>query len=455
MPPPVPAFAGMGTLSRSKPPALTSSSSSAKSDEIARLREEQKRALEEEMRILKEEQERMRELDAKIAQARKQNDDDWLASGKLEDDDEFERLLKEQEKNIAAEARILSMSDLGGGPAVGRGMGVAARDRGSDGDGDGDDDLLSNELRELQRAQEEQLAELRKLEDEERAMHDMDELGLQLPRASEAGLSAAGAGDLADDPASEDPSICFTCGKRVEDTDPEPLKALNRLWHKDCWVCHECKKPLLGQRFGADGPYIYCEADYQRKFFCALCGKAIIDKIMQTADGRLYHNKCYEKRDDTEDADFKKWMEEFVKLKDKGKEDGAPAAPAAPGVPTPAPAAGDKQSVMLTKPLPAAPPGKAPAAGLSTSMGSSGGGSGISGRPGPSATVTSAADLAKLLPTTNARDSFKPRVITSPKDIAALDVPESYIFKITLPPTETKADPEKPVRSYELSCICL
>jgi hypothetical protein len=116
-----------------------------------------------------------------------------------------------------------------------------------------------------------------------------------------------------------DPAICYTCRKPVESTDPNMLKALDRWWHKSCWTCKECKKSLIGVRFGADGLNIYCDADYQRKFFCALCGKAIVDSIQQTDDGRLYHNKCFSKRNDSEDADFKKWMEEFVKIKDKEK----------------------------------------------------------------------------------------------------------------------------------------
>jgi hypothetical protein len=40
--------------------------------------------------------------------------------------------------------------------------------------------------------------------------------------------------------------------------------------------------------------------------------RAIIDKIMQTSDGRLYHQKCFDKRNDGEDQNFKNWMQEFV-----------------------------------------------------------------------------------------------------------------------------------------------
>ena len=109
------------------------------------------------------------------------------------------------------------------------------------------------------------------------------------------------------DPARAAADICYTCGIRVDESPdaPEPLRALDRLWHKECWVCYECHMPLLGSRFGADGPFIYCESDYQRKFFCAACGQMITDHESKALDGRFYHSKCFNERNDEQDSDFK------------------------------------------------------------------------------------------------------------------------------------------------------
>jgi len=167
---------------------------------------------------------------------------------------------------------------------------------------------------------------------------------------------------------STDSSICFTCG--LVPRGDEILKAVDRVWHKKCWVCFECKKPLeIGAPFGADGCMIYCERDYKAKFFCAHCNEFIEDDAEET-DGKLYHPKCYldmleqkqkaeQQKVDAkakEDADYLEWMKEFEKTIQRGNAK-AGTGPATP-TPTAAPAATppQKPAAAGTQPAQTSPP---------------------------------------------------------------------------------------------------
>lgn len=128
-----------------------------------------------------------------------------------------------------------------------------------------------------------------------------------------------------------DPDICFTCGRRPQEG-PSLLNAVDRKWHKTCWQCYECKKPLvIGAPFGSDGPRVYCEEDYKRKFFCAHCGDFIEDEAEEQGR-KLYHLDCFVKfldeknKKDSEkmeakkkqmqedDEAYRKWIDEFEKI---------------------------------------------------------------------------------------------------------------------------------------------
>ncbi len=173
----------------------------------------------------------------------------------------------------------------------------------------------------------------------------------------------------------KDPNVCFTCLRRVQPSgDPDAvLKAVNRLWHRNCWACCECRKSLVGKRFGADGCYIYCEWDYKRKFFCSVCGNPILDKIMTDKSGLLYHRQCFTQRKVGEDADFRRWMDEFNETTSR---------PKPPPVPAPAPAAATAPPMSA----PVAVPGSAPYG--SSAMSSSGPSSPPSSSPSPGGAVS-------------------------------------------------------------------
>lgn len=441
-------------------------------------------ALEEERARLREEEERLQRMEEDAARKKKER-------------------LSRTSMRLEATNRVKPSFDplsLGAAPAA-----PSAQDRASlvPASPRGGGDAFMRELAELERQQAEQLAELQALEGGGGlpASTSADALGFDQPPSvpldPPPSMPAPDEPPLDDLPPEEDeepltgpidparaaPDICYTCGVRVDDdpSAPEPLRALDRLWHKECWVCYECKMPLLGSRFGADGPFIYCESDYQRKFFCAACGQMITDHDSKVADGRFYHGKCFTERNDEQDSDFKAWMENFSKVREGNAPDGAPRAshqlqqagqasaatatpagmgigietdggalppprmsmmapPPPPGGEPPSPPTANprySEKPLPEKPLPKPPektlPAK-PAAPAPTAPGIK-----------PGAVTPASAPLPELTRELSKTISFRegPKVIQSPKDIVALEQPEKYLFQVTLPTAAHGMEAEK------------
>lgn len=91
--------------------------------------------------------------------------------------------------------------------------------------------------------------------------------------------------------------MCKKCGHKVMPAQ-EACKAMNQIYHADCFVCCECERTLLNKVFYPVGDKVYCEEDYkyvghmQSLERCAECSKPIFDMILP-AIGKSYHPKCF------------------------------------------------------------------------------------------------------------------------------------------------------------------
>ena len=61
---------------------------------------------------------------------------------------------------------------------------------------------------------------------------------------------------------SEPHGICPKCGIRVMSAQ-EACKAMNQIYHANCFVCCECNRTLLGKTFYPVGDKVYCEEDFK------------------------------------------------------------------------------------------------------------------------------------------------------------------------------------------------
>jgi len=89
---------------------------------------------------------------------------------------------------------------------------------------------------------------------------------------------------------SPDLTICTECGQKLSG---KVIKALDKKWHKQCWVCRGCKSELEPDFNQSDG-YPYCEKCYGQRFAprCAGCGDPIVDSVLKALD-KKWHKKCF------------------------------------------------------------------------------------------------------------------------------------------------------------------
>ena len=90
--------------------------------------------------------------------------------------------------------------------------------------------------------------------------------------------------------AKEFASLCHRCNKPILAT---RVTVGNVKYHKDCFYCDECKKPLDMRFFNHDNG-IYCENCYRTKFSskCAKCGQVISGAYL-SVNGQKYHKECF------------------------------------------------------------------------------------------------------------------------------------------------------------------
>ncbi|GAA50802.1 paxillin [Clonorchis sinensis] len=80
---------------------------------------------------------------------------------------------------------------------------------------------------------------------------------------------------------------CSGCNRTITDS---YITALDVPWHRACFVCQDCGKPLSGSNFHEVDGYPFCEAHfYQRRgLLCYACSKPITGRCVN-ALGRRYH----------------------------------------------------------------------------------------------------------------------------------------------------------------------
>jgi len=86
--------------------------------------------------------------------------------------------------------------------------------------------------------------------------------------------------------------ICAGCKNPITSS---AVKALDKVWHKDCFSCKGCNKTLMDTSFasGEDGAP-YCSKCYDNQFGvkCGRCGSAISGQYLSIA-GKEYHKECF------------------------------------------------------------------------------------------------------------------------------------------------------------------
>lgn len=93
--------------------------------------------------------------------------------------------------------------------------------------------------------------------------------------------------------------LCWACGEVIKH---QVMRALERAYHPQCFICTTCKEQIGEQRF-AQGEVgeVYCLPDYYRKYApkCNACNQLIIPKEDGTDSytveclGQSYHEDCY------------------------------------------------------------------------------------------------------------------------------------------------------------------
>ncbi|MBN1318957.1 MAG: protein DA1 [Anaerolineales bacterium] len=80
---------------------------------------------------------------------------------------------------------------------------------------------------------------------------------------------------------------CRRCQKRITG---QYIKALDYVWHPDCFICPVCKKNIRDRNFVAHKGWPYHEACYQKRFSprCAGCGESITGNYIK-AMGKPWH----------------------------------------------------------------------------------------------------------------------------------------------------------------------
>ncbi|XP_069506412.1 zyxin isoform X2 [Ambystoma mexicanum] len=86
--------------------------------------------------------------------------------------------------------------------------------------------------------------------------------------------------------------FCGLCRKPLSRTQPA-VRALEQLFHVECFTCFKCEKQLQGQQFYDVDGKPFCEECYAGTLEkCSVCKKTITDRMLR-ATGNAYHPQCF------------------------------------------------------------------------------------------------------------------------------------------------------------------
>ncbi|NWX86907.1 ZYX protein, partial [Nothoprocta pentlandii] len=86
--------------------------------------------------------------------------------------------------------------------------------------------------------------------------------------------------------------LCGFCRKPLSRTQPA-VRALDNLFHVECFTCFKCEKQLQGQQFYNVDEKPFCEDCYAGTLEkCSVCKKTITDRMLK-ATGNSYHPQCF------------------------------------------------------------------------------------------------------------------------------------------------------------------
>ncbi|XP_028971204.2 zyxin [Esox lucius] len=86
--------------------------------------------------------------------------------------------------------------------------------------------------------------------------------------------------------------VCGKCGEALSRSQPA-VKAMNQLFHSDCFCCMSCQRPLQGMQFYDRDGAPQCEDCYTSSLaVCSRCGERITDRVLK-AVGQCFHAHCF------------------------------------------------------------------------------------------------------------------------------------------------------------------
>ncbi|OPJ69294.1 zyxin isoform A [Patagioenas fasciata monilis] len=86
--------------------------------------------------------------------------------------------------------------------------------------------------------------------------------------------------------------LCGFCRKPLSRTQPA-VRALDCLFHVECFTCFKCEKQLQGQQFYNVDEKPFCEECYAGTLEkCSVCKQTITDRMLK-ATGNSYHPQCF------------------------------------------------------------------------------------------------------------------------------------------------------------------
>ncbi|KPP79337.1 zyxin-like, partial [Scleropages formosus] len=86
--------------------------------------------------------------------------------------------------------------------------------------------------------------------------------------------------------------VCGKCGQALSRSQPA-VRAMDKLFHSDCFCCMSCHRPLQGMQFYDRDGQPQCEECYVNSLaVCAGCGERVTDRVLK-AVGQSFHPHCF------------------------------------------------------------------------------------------------------------------------------------------------------------------